>query len=91
MDTTIAAQNTQVSILGRAIDPNTWRLSPEAARSILAIELSGQDRDRMDALAAKARAGTLSADEELEIENYRQVGCLVEVMKSKARLFLKQG
>ena len=43
----------------------------------------------MDELAAKARAGELSADEEVEIENYRQVACLIELMKSKARPFLR--
>lgn len=43
----------------------------------------------MDELATKARAGELSADDEIEIDNYRQVGCLIELMKSKARLFLR--
>ena len=43
----------------------------------------------MDELAAKARAGELTADEEIEIENYRQVGCLIELLKSKSRQFLR--
>lgn len=44
---------------------------------------------RMDELAEKARAGELTGDVEIEIDNYRQVGCLIEFMKSKARLFLR--
>jgi len=90
MASQLAAKNTEASILGRATDPLNWKLSPEAAQSILALKLSQEDRERMDALAAKASSSTLSADEEVEIESYRQVGALVELLKSKARLCLKQ-
>jgi hypothetical protein len=83
-------QYSDSAILGRAVDLQNWKLSAEAARAILAIELSPGDQVRMDALAASAQAGTLTADEEIEIENYRRVGCLVELLKSKARLFLKR-
>ena len=90
MSPQLAENNTEASILGRAMDPENWKLTPEAARSILTLELSPKDRKRMDALAAKARSGSLNADEEVEIENYRQVATLVEMVKSKARLFLKK-
>lgn len=89
MSLQIAAKNTEASILGRATDPENWKLTPDAAQTILALKLSPEDRIRMDALAAKARSSSLTADEEVEIENYRQIATLVELMKSRARLFLK--
>ena len=85
----LAENNSEARILSRATDPQNWKLTPEAARSILALELSPKDRERMDELAAKSPSGSLTADEEVEIESYRQVATLVELIKSKARLFLK--
>jgi hypothetical protein len=89
MSGTLACPNDEAAILGRAVDPANWRLTPDAAAAIQSLDLSAADKERMDQLAAKARAGELTADEEVEIENYRQVGCLIELMKSKARLFLR--
>jgi hypothetical protein len=37
----------------------------------------------------KATAGDLSEEEAAELENYRHIGRLLEVLKSKARLSLK--
>ena len=89
MSATIAFPNDEVAILGRAVAPTNWRLTPEAAQAILSLGLAADDKDRMDELAAKARADELTADEEFEIENYRQVGCLIELLKSKSRQFLQ--
>jgi len=44
----------------------------------------------MNELAAKASDGALGADEQLEIESYRQACRLLDLMKAKARLSLKQ-
>jgi len=44
----------------------------------------------MNELAAKSREGPLSADEQLEIESYRQACRLLDLMKVKARLSLKK-
>lgn len=43
----------------------------------------------MDELAEKSRAGELTADDEIEIDNYRQAGCLVELLKSEPRMSLR--
>ncbi len=89
MSATLAFPNDEVAILGRAVAPTNWRLTPEAAPAILSLGLAADDKDRMDELAAKACAGVLTADEEIEIENYRQIGCLIELLKSKSRQFLQ--
>ena len=45
----------------------------------------------MRQLAAKAREGTLSSREQIEIDNYERVGHFLNLMQSKARCSLKAG
>ena len=77
-------------ILVRTIQPAEGNLPVEAARSILSFHLSPTDWDRVNELAAKARAGTLTIEERAELDEYERVTCLLELMQSKARLSLKQ-
>jgi len=42
-------------------------------------------------LLAKAKEGTIKADEQVEINNYERVGHMLSLMKSKARRALKGG
>ncbi len=88
MPTTLTLPNDEAAILGRAIDQVNWPLTLEAAQAMLRLKLADQDEARMDDLASRARTGELTAEEEFEIEEYRQVGCLIEIVKSQARAFL---
>lgn len=85
---TVNLPNDEAAILARALDLSNWTLTPEAATAIAALRLADQDKVRMDELALRARAGELTADEEIEIDEYRQAGCLIELFKSQARLYL---
>ena len=80
------SDRTQTAILSRLPALATERLAPEVAKFILEIELAAEDRQRLDELAEKARQGTLSGDEEAEIEEYRRAGRVVEMLKLRARL-----
>ncbi len=60
-----------------------------AASAILQLTFTGEQRQRMRELAAKARQGTLSAEEEMEMEEFERVGDLLSILKSKARQTLK--
>jgi hypothetical protein len=73
----------EAAILDRILRPDD--LSPEAARSLLKLELDARDLARMHKLALDAQAGTLAPAEEDELESYRRIGRLLEVMRSKAR------
>lgn len=84
------AENSPSAIWQRTIESKTSRLDPAAARALLRLKFSRADLQRADELAAKARAGTLSAAEERELEDYRAVGTALEFLKSKARLSLKR-
>ena len=77
------------AILERAITADNEAWSPEAARAILAFKLAEPDLRRADELTAKARSGSLTAEERENLENYLRVGRLVEFMKAKALLSLK--
>jgi len=83
-------RNDEASILSRAIDADGGAWAPAVAHGILSLALSAADRDRMNELAAKSRDGSLGADEQLEIESYRQACRLLDLMKAKARVSLKQ-
>jgi hypothetical protein len=83
------AANSEVSILNRILRPNAPTFSPEAAQDILALDFDEADKDRMRQLSAKARAGTLTAEEDAEAGRYELVGHLLNIMQSKARRSLK--
>jgi hypothetical protein len=65
-------------------------LSPAGARALLKVRFSDMDIERMHALSTKARAGTLAASEEAEMDAYERLGCLLDILHSKARRALKK-
>jgi hypothetical protein len=65
-------------------------LPPTAARALLKLGFSGQDQERMRELSAKARAGTLTAREQDDMEAYERFGCLLDILHSYARRALKK-
>ena len=83
------ADTSEVSILNRILRPNAPTFSPEAARDILALDFDPVDKDRMRLLSAKARMGTLTAEEDAEAGRYELLGHLLNIMQSKARRSLK--
>lgn len=88
--TTVTMRDRRGQILGRMFRPERGGLSREAAQAILAIQLPPEDRDRVDELAAKARAGELTEDDQAELDEYEQVTAVIEMMQAKARLSLHQ-
>jgi phage gp29-like protein len=79
----------EVAIFGRVLEPDQATLDAAAAQAILALDFKQADKDRMQQLLAKAKAGTLTANEEIAIDNYERVGHMLSLMKSKARRSLK--
>jgi hypothetical protein len=86
---TACPDTSEVSILNRILRPHAPTFSPEAAEEILALEFDPADKARMRELSAKARAGTLTAEEDAEAGRYELVGHLLGVMQSKARQSLR--
>ncbi len=85
-----ATANSEAVIFARMIDAESTQLSIDGARSLLSIDFSADDRTRMHELAQKAQAGELSAEDEQELANYRDLGNVLAIMHSRARRVLKQ-
>ncbi len=83
-------ETSEAAILSRVIRPDNGAWSKEAAQSVLQFDFPSADVERMNALAAKAREGSLSGSEEAELGHYRDVGRLLELLQSKARLSLER-
>ena len=81
---------TETAILSRIIRPDHSGWSKDAAESILRFDFAPDDVQRMNVLAAKVQQSSLTGDEEVELENYRRVGRLLELLQSKARISLKR-
>jgi len=84
------ATTTEAEIFSRIFEPEKPNLSAAAARSILRLDFRASDRQRMNALAEKARRSALSPDEDQELDDYIRVGHLLAIMQSKARQSLKK-
>ena len=80
----------EAAILGRLIGPDDGGLSPAAADALLAIRFDRHDLDRMHELAVRNQQDKLTAQEKAEMENYRRVSFLLDLLHSKARRSLKR-
>ncbi len=80
----------EAALWGRLLDHIDAVLSPEAASYILNLRFPQSDIDRMQELAEKARAGALTLEEHIEMDNYERVGQVLSLMKSKARKSLRK-
>jgi len=76
-------------IWDRVIGADDHELSPDEARALLRWKFPDSDRQRVDELSEKARAGKLSADEQRELEEYLAIESALISLKSKARRALK--
>ena len=75
-------------ILGRVLRPERGDLPHETARWLLDVDFDPADRKRIAELYEKAREGALSAEEDAELEDYGDVGRLLELLKAKAKTSL---
>jgi hypothetical protein len=83
--------NTEADIFSRVLVPDENQMEPQVANYILNVGFSDEDHARMDYLASRARGGSLSAEEREEAENFNRVAHLLALLKSKARLALRNG
>ena len=82
--------SSQAAIFGRLIEADQEVLSPDLARYLLRLSFPRQDRERVNELAAKTRAGTLSVQERDELDRYNLAGDVLALWQSKARRSLSR-
>lgn len=85
---TVARDKTEAAIWERVIHPS-GKMSAVAARQILQLEFSDEERARMHDLAVKNQSGELTAEESSELDNYSRVGTMLSILQSRARQVLK--
>ena len=74
--------------LDRLIDPLGDCLTKETARRLVSLKPDRELQTRVDQLARKCSAGTLTPEEREEYGQYVSFGTFVAILKSKARLLL---
>jgi hypothetical protein len=82
-------RTTELNIWETIMRPHFGEMSPETARAILDLSFPDTDRTRMKSLLAEAKAGTLSREESLDLDECERAGNMLSVLKAKARRILK--
>jgi uncharacterized protein YnzC (UPF0291/DUF896 family) len=78
----------EADILQRLLNQNAPGFTPDAARFFLSLTFASDDVDRMNELSSKAGEGTLTEEEQQELDSYEGIGHLLGMLKSKARKLL---
>jgi hypothetical protein len=80
---------TAANIWEMILRPHFGRMTPETAKAILGLSIPESERSRMKELLAKAKAGKLSREESLDLDEYERAGNTLSVLKAKARRILR--
>jgi hypothetical protein len=86
---TTQTENTESAIWVRVVQTGTNGLSPDAARAILKLGFSDEDRARIEDLGQRNNEGLLSEAERRELEDYVRVGDVLSLLHLKAKKALK--
>jgi hypothetical protein len=79
----------ETAILKRVIRPDVGDVPPEAARALLSMGFQESDHARMAELSARAEEGSLTPDEQDELDGYINVSHFIAFVQSKARVSLR--
>ena len=75
-------------ILDRLLDPISGCLTPAVARRLVELRADPIAQARVEELARKSTAGTLSPRERAEYETYVSAGTFIAILQSKGRTLL---
>jgi hypothetical protein len=78
----------EARIWERVIDAHDASFSPDVASGILKLGFKDADIRRMNELSEKTRDGTLSRQEQVELDGYEHIGSFLNILQAKARLSL---
>lgn len=77
-------------LLERVLDPFTECLTPDAAQKVVALRADAETQARIDQLADKANAGTLTDEERADYEKFRATFHVITILQSRARRLLSR-
>jgi len=78
------------SVIRRLAWPSQSQMPATAARVLLKVTFVDDDLARINELSSKARLGTLTVEEQAELNEFEMVGHFLSIMHLKARASLKQ-
>lgn len=81
---------THPELLDRVFRPSAGTFPEELARHILDIKFPADDHDRYEMLSSKAQEGTLSSDEQAELDDYLNLNDFLIILKTKAEASLQK-
>jgi hypothetical protein len=89
MASQLLTPNTEAAILARLVERREGELSLSAAEYFLSMRFSEEEIARMNELSELARQGTLTQEQQSELDSYIHVGNLLGILQSKARRALR--
>lgn len=88
MKSAVLPPGTEADVWLHILHPDR-KLTPKVAPALLRLSFPENEKARMRELSAKARAGTLTPDEDRQMDDYERAGAILSVLKSKARQVLR--
>ena len=88
MGSQLQTPSREAAIWSRLMQAQKDDITPQVAEYLLSIAFAESDRYRMEELAVRSEAGTLTTEEQTEFDSYLHVGNLLAVMQSRARVAL---
>lgn len=86
--TSTTSESPEATVLDRLLDPVSGCLTPVVARRLVELRADPVAQARVEELARKSTAGTLSPRERAEYETYVSAGTFIAILQSKARALL---
>src|SRR5580692_10647585 len=83
-------ENSAVLLFTRLWDEASRYMTPALARHVLKVGFSDADKARMHELAVKNSEGRITPSELEELDIFVNVGDLLGILQSRARIFLKK-
>ena len=84
------SRTSEIAIFGRILSNGQAEMSSDLARYILTLGFGTEDQTRMQDLAERNQAGTLSDEEHAELMNFVGAGHLLALLHSRARKALQK-
>ena len=89
MSSHVLSPNREADIWARLVRVQDDALPADVARFLLSIDFAEEDEERMQELADRSSAGTLTNQERAELDGYLHIANFLAVLQSKARAALK--
>lgn len=80
----------QSSALERVFRPSEGDLPADLAKYLLTLDFPSDDHARYEQLSQRAQEGTLSAEEEVELDDLLTANDVLMILQSKARASLQR-